>query len=80
MCATWRMSETVITVLETLQVCPSHLKFVHHLVGHTKTHLFGFLRGVEEGVEVVCVSKLFREEEVEQRPQLVQVVLRDLGL
>ena len=49
-------------------------------VQHTKTHLFGFFRGVEEGVEVVRVSKLLREQEVEERPQLVQVVLRDLGL
>eukprot|EP00961_Rhodomonas_salina_P061455 825226-Rhodomonas_salina.1 len=39
-------------------------------------HLLGLLGGLEERIEVIGVCELVWQQEVEQRPQLVQVVLQ----
>mmetsp|Transcript_59635 Transcript_59635/g.158717 ORF Transcript_59635/g.158717 Transcript_59635/m.158717 type:complete len:424 (-) Transcript_59635:1733-3004(-) len=41
-----------------------------------RRHLLRLLRALEEGVELVRVGELVGQKEVEQRPQLVQVVLQ----
>ena len=70
-------------MLNTLQECPTQENVLDRIVQHAtgvsntrKTHLFGLLGGLEKGVEGFCVRELLWEQEVEQRPQLVQVVLR----